>query len=97
MYINPSTLPRNTLCICQTAAHRVSACRINAMQFDEPKPELASSIASLALDFKYAGTCHCGKIRLELLFPITDFHVREDNCSMCVRVSFELGETDDID
>jgi hypothetical protein len=31
--------------------------------------------------------CHCGRVRAELLTPIEDQAVREDNCSSCVRVS----------
>ncbi|AEO68135.1 uncharacterized protein THITE_2051078, partial [Thermothielavioides terrestris NRRL 8126] len=35
----------------------------------------------------HTGSCHCGKVRLELLTPIEDQEVREDNCSSCVRAS----------
>jgi hypothetical protein len=31
--------------------------------------------------------CHCGRVRAELLTPIEDQELKEDNCSSCVRVS----------
>jgi hypothetical protein len=31
--------------------------------------------------------CHCGKVQAELLVPIKDQELKEDNCSTCVRVS----------
>ena len=30
--------------------------------------------------------CHCGKVQAQLLTPIQEEKVKEDNCSMCVRV-----------
>lgn len=31
--------------------------------------------------------CHCGKVQAQLMTPIEDQEVKEDNCSLCVRVS----------
>jgi hypothetical protein len=31
-------------------------------------------------------SCHCGKVQAELLVPLTELQVKEDNCSFCVRV-----------
>src|ERR1700712_1361937 len=33
--------------------------------------------------------CHCGQIEADLLTPIEDQEVKEDNCSSCVRVSLK--------
>lgn len=35
---------------------------------------------------EYTGSCYCRKIRVELVYKIEDHEVKEDNCSLCVRV-----------
>lgn len=35
----------------------------------------------------YSGSCHCGKVRVRLLVPLETVEVKEDNCSICARVS----------
>jgi hypothetical protein len=37
-------------------------------------------------------SCHCGKVQAELLVPITDLEIKEDNCSSCVRVRGPRGK-----
>ena len=38
----------------------------------------------------HLGSCHCGKVRVELLVDISTLEVKEDNCSSCVRVRAAL-------
>lgn len=33
-------------------------------------------------------SCYYGKVQAELLFPLAEGEIKEDNCSACVRVSF---------
>lgn len=33
-----------------------------------------------------SASCYCGKVRAELLFPLSEQEMKEDNCSSCVRV-----------
>ncbi|SPQ24620.1 99cc0578-e913-427d-8dd1-33c8b3f9c4d3 [Thermothielavioides terrestris] len=54
-----------------------------------PDPEQPLPISALpraapeAPTAHHTGSCHCGKVRLELLTPIEDQEVKEDNCSSC--------------
>lgn len=32
------------------------------------------------------GSCHCGKVRIQILVPLSELELKEDNCSSCVRV-----------
>lgn len=34
---------------------------------------------------KHLGSCHCRKVRVELLVNLSDLQVKEDNCSSCIR------------
>lgn len=36
---------------------------------------------------QHSGSCHCQKVQVELLVPLAEQEVKEDNCSSCVRVS----------
>ena len=49
---------------------------------------LATLAESLSLPF--TGSCHCGLIRVELLVPLQEIEIKEDNCSICARVSVSL-------
>ncbi|KAM3451319.1 hypothetical protein NHJ6243_009617 [Beauveria neobassiana] len=33
-------------------------------------------------------SCYCGKVRAELLFPLSEQEMKEDNCSSCVRTAY---------
>ncbi|OAA72933.1 Mss4-like protein [Akanthomyces lecanii RCEF 1005] len=33
-------------------------------------------------------SCYCGKLRAELLFPLAEQEMKEDNCSSCVRTAY---------
>ncbi|KAK3356729.1 Mss4-like protein [Lasiosphaeria hispida] len=46
---------------------------------DLPPPTPSDSLAH------HVGSCHCGKVQAELLVPIKDQVVKEDNCSLCTR------------
>ncbi|KAK0654753.1 hypothetical protein B0T16DRAFT_395629 [Cercophora newfieldiana] len=37
---------------------------------------------------KHHGSCHCGKVWVELLVDIADLEVKEDNCSSCARNAY---------
>lgn len=37
--------------------------------------------------FPTTGSCDCGSVRVELLTPLQELEVKEDNCSICARVS----------
>ncbi|KAK0634164.1 Mss4-like protein [Immersiella caudata] len=41
-----------------------------------------------ALPAKHHGSCHCGKVRVQLLAEIPGLEVKEDNCSSCVRNAY---------
>lgn len=54
----------------------------------EPKRAL-ETLANLHMSERLeheVASCYCGKVRAELLFPLSEGEVREDNCSSCVRV-----------
>lgn len=41
---------------------------------------------------KYHGSCHCGKVTLELNSkPLNELEASEDNCSICTRVCLTLS------
>lgn len=43
--------------------------------------------ANSAVCLPLKGSCHCGKVVVELLQPIEQLVIKEDNCSICTRVS----------
>ncbi|KAJ9137211.1 Glutathione-dependent formaldehyde-activating enzyme [Coniochaeta hoffmannii] len=48
-------------------------------------PTLAPGSESTAA---HIGSCHCGRVQVELLIPLTELQVKEDNCSTCVRNAY---------
>ncbi|KAK1757777.1 Mss4-like protein [Echria macrotheca] len=37
---------------------------------------------------KHRGSCHCGKVNVELLVELDELEIKEDNCSSCVRDAY---------
>ncbi|KAM7208278.1 hypothetical protein V8F20_001256 [Naviculisporaceae sp. PSN 640] len=37
---------------------------------------------------KHRGSCHCGKVTVELLIGLDELEIKEDNCSSCVRDAY---------
>lgn len=56
---------------------------------NEPRTDLVAQAILPRPDSQQHETasCYCGKVRAELLFPLSEEEVKEDNCSSCVRVS----------
>ncbi|RKU48893.1 hypothetical protein DL546_008635 [Coniochaeta pulveracea] len=52
---------------------------------DDERPLKRISESSPAL---HKASCHCGQVQAELLVPITDLEIKEDNCSSCVRDAY---------
>ncbi|KAM3514722.1 hypothetical protein MY11210_001693, partial [Beauveria gryllotalpidicola] len=55
---------------------------------NEPRRDF-DSIAKLHMSEprgQETASCYCGKVRAELLFPLSEQEMKEDNCSSCVRV-----------
>ncbi|KAK3313321.1 hypothetical protein B0H66DRAFT_628999 [Apodospora peruviana] len=51
-------------------------------------PEDVSTTHRISDEAQHLSSCHCGKVQAELLVPITDLEVKEDNCSSCVRNAY---------
>ena len=55
------------------------------LEFQGPLPDYTCDDAKM-----YTGGCHCGAIRLAVKTPpLPRVEVKEDNCSICVRVSLQ--------
>lgn len=61
----------------------VASSSIHVAAPDDERPLKRISESSPAL---HKASCHCGQVQAELLVPITDLEIKEDNCSSCVRV-----------
>lgn len=36
----------------------------------------------------HVGSCHCQKVQVELMVPLSELEIKEDNCSSCVRTAY---------